>query len=102
MTNNKIDKEADEIWKFQRYMLILDFEERLCFPPPLTVINYMYLLACYLHSRLGGCREDCIAACTSGVSRFFNDEICDLYVMEYRILINFKLVLRLVLAHELI
>lgn len=64
LTIGKVDKEAAAIWKFQRYLLIMDFEERLCFPAPLTVINYIYILIQYIHRRLSSCRQSCISFCT--------------------------------------
>jgi len=64
LTITKVDKEAAEIWKFQRYMLIMDFEERLCFPPPFTIINYFFILIAFIHRKLKGCRKSCSYLCT--------------------------------------
>ncbi|XP_064607847.1 transient receptor potential cation channel subfamily M member 4-like [Liolophura sinensis] len=40
-TISKISAESQQIWKFQRYNLIVEFEERLRLPPPLTLISYL-------------------------------------------------------------
>lgn len=41
----KVQKESIEIWKYQRYMMVVDFEERLILPTPLTLLTYiMYVI----------------------------------------------------------
>ncbi|XP_064474206.1 transient receptor potential cation channel subfamily M member 2-like isoform X2 [Ornithodoros turicata] len=39
-TARKIEEASDDIWKFQRYQLVVDFMNRLCLPPPLNIISY--------------------------------------------------------------
>lgn len=44
-TMGKVQKESIEIWKYQRYMMVVDFEERLILPTPLTLLTYiMYVI----------------------------------------------------------
>ena len=43
-TNAKVQEEAEAIWKFQKYSLILDFEEKLILPPPLNFLSYIIML----------------------------------------------------------
>ncbi|KAH8024833.1 hypothetical protein HPB51_001466 [Rhipicephalus microplus] len=40
-TAQKIESASDDIWKFQRYKLVVDFMNRLCLPPPLNVFSYI-------------------------------------------------------------
>ncbi|XP_076076624.1 transient receptor potential cation channel subfamily M member-like 2 isoform X3 [Mytilus galloprovincialis] len=64
LTITKVDLEAAEIWKFQRYMIIMDFEDRLCFPPPFTIINYLFIFLTFIHRLLKGCMKKCSDFCT--------------------------------------
>ncbi|OWF47104.1 Transient receptor potential cation channel trpm [Mizuhopecten yessoensis] len=63
LTITKVDKEAGQIWKFQRYALIVDFEERLCLPPPLTLISYITMVLVFFYSQLFGCHKGCLCCC---------------------------------------
>lgn len=63
LTITKVDKEAGEIWKFQRYALIMDFEERLCLPPPLTLLSYITMLLTVIYNRVCGCHKRCQSFC---------------------------------------
>ncbi|XP_050403200.2 transient receptor potential cation channel subfamily M member 3 isoform X3 [Patella vulgata] len=52
--NNAISR---EIWKFQRYTLIIEYEMRPILPPPLIIFNHIYLAFKYLGRRCKGKRE---------------------------------------------
>ncbi|OQR67438.1 transient receptor potential cation channel subfamily M member 1-like [Tropilaelaps mercedesae] len=43
-TARRIEAASDNIWKFQRYQLVMDFKNRLCLPPPLNLISYILVL----------------------------------------------------------
>ncbi|KAF8767625.1 Hemocytin like protein [Argiope bruennichi] len=43
-THAKLVEEGENIWKYQRYQLVIDFSNRLTFPAPLSPINYCILL----------------------------------------------------------
>ncbi|XP_022706113.1 transient receptor potential cation channel subfamily M member 2-like isoform X2 [Varroa jacobsoni] len=43
-TARRIEAASDNIWKFQRYQLVIDFKNRLCLPPPLNIISYILVL----------------------------------------------------------
>ncbi|XP_037570265.1 LOW QUALITY PROTEIN: transient receptor potential channel-like [Dermacentor silvarum] len=47
-TAQKIESASDDIWKFQRYKLVVDFMNRLCLPPPLNVFSYIIALLQFL------------------------------------------------------
>lgn len=54
-TASKLQAETDNIWKFQRYILVVDFAHRLPLPAPLNIFCYIYfvlkwifrLITCY-------------------------------------------------------
>ncbi|ESO90589.1 hypothetical protein LOTGIDRAFT_175815 [Lottia gigantea] len=65
-TNAQVSKEALEIWKYQRYGLIVDFEERLRLPAPFTCISYllMFLQLIFIQlRRLKNSISVCCAKC---------------------------------------
>ena len=39
-------------WMFQRYEIVIDYEQRLRLPPPLTIISYVIMLCEWLFHRL--------------------------------------------------
>ena len=41
-TYTEVQKRADVIWKFQRYYLIQDYEQRVFLPPPLSLPLNVY------------------------------------------------------------
>ncbi|KAL5012942.1 hypothetical protein ScPMuIL_011493 [Solemya velum] len=63
LTITKVDNEAGDIWRFQRYALIVDFEERLSLPPPLTLISYFAMLLIAIQNMLRGCTMKCVGLC---------------------------------------
>ncbi|XP_061163971.1 transient receptor potential cation channel subfamily M member 1-like [Saccostrea echinata] len=63
LTITKVDNEASEIWKFQRYALIVDFEERLNLPPPLVIISYICILVKKIYNKIMGCKRNCSNIC---------------------------------------
>ncbi|XP_070203392.1 transient receptor potential cation channel subfamily M member 3-like [Littorina saxatilis] len=46
-----------EIWMFQRYQLIIEYEMRPIFPPPLIIIIHLYLALKYICRRCKGKRD---------------------------------------------
>ncbi|KAJ8317915.1 hypothetical protein KUTeg_003006 [Tegillarca granosa] len=64
LTITKVDQEAGVIWKFQRYALIVEFEDRPSCPPPLTVLYYVYLLVIFIINKIRGCKKKCASLCT--------------------------------------
>ncbi|KAL5012140.1 hypothetical protein ScPMuIL_010691 [Solemya velum] len=59
-TQSKIAKNAKEIWKYQKYTIVLEFEQRLRLPPPFTVISYVIMLLIFIiKSILYCCKKGC-------------------------------------------
>lgn len=46
-----------EIWMFQRYQLIIEYEMRPIFPPPLIIITHLFLALKYIFRRCKGKRD---------------------------------------------
>ena len=44
VTTAKVYNDSVEIWKYQRYGMIVDFEERLVLPPPFTILCYAFFI----------------------------------------------------------
>lgn len=63
LTITKVDNEASEIWKFQRYALIIDFEERLNLPPPFIIFSYACILFKKIYNKMKGCKRNCCTFC---------------------------------------
>ncbi|CAG2121112.1 unnamed protein product, partial [Medioppia subpectinata] len=61
-TASRLQTETDNIWKYQRYILVVDFAHRLPLPAPLNAFYYVYLVlkwpyrwvTCYYCCRRGG------------------------------------------------
>lgn len=43
-TASKLQIDSDNIWKFQRYLLVIDFANRLPLPAPLSIFHYIYYM----------------------------------------------------------
>ena len=61
VTNAKIKLHSDANWKYQKYGLIVDFEERLRLPPPLSVISYILMVLMAIYRCLHKCCKQCCA-----------------------------------------
>lgn len=55
-TASKLQTETDNIWKYQRYILVIDFANRPALHAPLSVFWYLYLLLTFLY-RLLTCKN---------------------------------------------
>lgn len=49
-TGNRVNEKSEQLWMFQRYEIVLDYEKRLIFPPPFTIFSYLYMLLHFLYS----------------------------------------------------
>uniref|UniRef100_A0A8C4QA85 Transient receptor potential cation channel, subfamily M, member 1a n=1 Tax=Eptatretus burgeri TaxID=7764 RepID=A0A8C4QA85_EPTBU len=66
---------SNQVWKFQRYQLIMAFHERPVLPPPLIIFSHLTMILC------GCCHQHCCCKCQgnkddkdSGLKLFLNDE----------------------------
>ena len=42
------------LWKFQRYILVIEYEARPILPPPLVILCHVYLLCKYIRRKCQG------------------------------------------------
>ena len=42
-TGQRISAQSEQLWMFQRYEIVLDYENRLTFPPPFTFLSYLFM-----------------------------------------------------------
>ncbi|RWS12646.1 protein ced-11-like protein [Dinothrombium tinctorium] len=47
-TASRLEAETDAIWKYQRYILVADFSNRLPLPAPLSIFCYAYIIVKYI------------------------------------------------------
>ena len=50
-TKARVDAESDQIWMYQRYEIVIDYEHRLRLPPPLIIISYLIMLTKWIVQR---------------------------------------------------
>ncbi len=41
---SKVAKEAEQLWMFQRYEIVVEYEKRIPFGPPLSLLFYLYMI----------------------------------------------------------
>ncbi|XP_048781107.2 transient receptor potential cation channel subfamily M member-like 2 isoform X2 [Ostrea edulis] len=59
VTNAKVQSESEEIWKYQVYSIIVDFETRLRLPAPFNFISYIIMLIEFIFKKLKLCMKKC-------------------------------------------
>lgn len=74
-TKARVDAESDQIWMYQRYEIVIDYEHRLRLPPPLTIFSYMIMLVKWLMNRK---KRSYIYEYRRGKSLFFDRSSADL------------------------
>ena len=58
-TYTEVQKRADVIWKFQRYYLIDDYEQRVVLPPPLSLPLNVHQFFLFIRSHIEKyCKQD--------------------------------------------
>ncbi|XP_046572246.1 transient receptor potential cation channel subfamily M member-like 2, partial [Haliotis rubra] len=88
-TNARISNEAEEIWKYQRYTIIVDFDERLRLPPPLTLISYMCMFLSVVWRKLKQLYYRCRACCKC-VKKDMKDGMKKVQIMKVRRTVDFN------------
>lgn len=51
-TGTLVNEKSEQLWMFQRYEIVLDYEKRLVFPPPFSILVYIYMSIKWLIKRL--------------------------------------------------
>ncbi|XP_055345024.1 transient receptor potential cation channel subfamily M member 2-like [Paramacrobiotus metropolitanus] len=60
----KVKEEADYIWKFQRYGIILDFASRPALPPPFSVLSYAFSFFVMCCGKIKGMNDERVRGLT--------------------------------------
>ena len=66
----RINAVAHEVWMFQRYRLVMEYEVRPVCPPPFIVISHLYMVVKFMLNR---CRRDS-ASYDRGLKLFLDEE----------------------------
>ena len=62
-TGQRVSEQSEQLWYYQRYEIILDYENRLIFPPPFTVVIYVYMLLKAFFVTIYGLVCECKVCC---------------------------------------
>jgi transient receptor potential cation channel subfamily M protein 3 len=54
---NEVNAVSHEVWMFQRFTVVMEYEEKPVLPPPLIVLCHVFLLLKYCHRKVRGVRE---------------------------------------------
>ena len=50
-TFERVQENTDQIWKFQRYRLVYEYDNGRIFPPPISFISYVFSLTNYMRTK---------------------------------------------------
>lgn len=59
----KVEQEAEQLWQFQRFEIVVEYEKRLPFGPPFTVFFYFFLMIRNFWNRLIKFSDQCKVCC---------------------------------------
>ncbi len=62
-TGQRISAQSEQVWMFQRYEIVLDYENMLTFPPPFTFISYIIMFIQWLWHQCTCCWRKSKAYC---------------------------------------
>jgi hypothetical protein len=72
-TGQRISAQSEQLWMFQRYEIVLDYEIRSTFPPPFTLFCYIYMIIEWLWHLKTCCLKrikiDCKRCCKKNVDK---------------------------------
>ncbi|XP_069671775.1 transient receptor potential cation channel trpm isoform X1 [Periplaneta americana] len=54
---NEVNAVSHQVWMFQRFTVVMEYEEKPVLPPPLIVLCHAFLLLKYCHRKVRGVRE---------------------------------------------
>ena len=54
-TFNRVNAISLQVWKFQRYSLVLEYESKPMLPPPFIILSHLYLIIKFISLR---CQND--------------------------------------------
>ncbi len=62
-TGSRVSAQSEQLWMFQRYEIVLDYEKRLILPPPFTLFSYAYMSLKWLFFKLMKLIKKCRICC---------------------------------------
>ncbi|XP_074090371.1 transient receptor potential cation channel subfamily M member 1-like [Macrotis lagotis] len=65
---------SNQVWKFQRYQLIMTFHDRPVLPPPMIILSHLYIIIMRFSGRCRKKREGDQDERDRGLKLFLNDE----------------------------
>ncbi|KAM7048545.1 transient receptor potential cation channel subfamily M member 1 isoform 1-T1 [Molossus nigricans] len=65
---------SNQVWKFQRYQLIMTFHDRPVLPPPMIILNHIYIIAMRLSGRCRKKRDGDHEEQDRGLKLFLSEE----------------------------
>ncbi|XP_044521330.1 transient receptor potential cation channel subfamily M member 1 [Gracilinanus agilis] len=65
---------SNQVWKFQRYQLIMTFHDRPVLPPPMIILSHLYIIIMRLSGKCRKKREGDQDERDRGLKLFLNDE----------------------------
>ncbi|KAK9872342.1 hypothetical protein WA026_017801 [Henosepilachna vigintioctopunctata] len=76
---NEVNAVAHQVWMFQRFTVVMEYEQKPFLPSPFIILSHFYLLCKYLKRKLAGVEE----SYDNGLKLFFDrDEMERLYDFE--------------------
>ncbi|XP_078670939.1 transient receptor potential cation channel subfamily M member 1-like [Branchiostoma floridae x Branchiostoma belcheri] len=72
-TFSQIKAISNQVWKFQRFHLIMEYEQRPMLPMPLTILYHIYMLLKYLVCVCSRCRHNNLYS-DKGLKLFLSDD----------------------------
>jgi len=61
---SKVAKEAEQLWMFQRYEIVVEYEKRIPFGPPFSLFFYLYMILRDLGANLRRLSQRCRVCCS--------------------------------------
>lgn len=76
---NEVNAISHQVWMFQRFTVVMEYEQKPILPPPFIALSHLYLLFKYLKRKMAGLEE----TFDNGLKLFFDrDEMERLYDFE--------------------
>ena len=62
-TSSRVSAQSEQLWMYQRYQIVLEYEKRLVFPAPFTFIIYIFKTLQWIFSRVFNLFSKCKVCC---------------------------------------
>ncbi|XP_066585207.1 transient receptor potential cation channel trpm isoform X2 [Prorops nasuta] len=80
---NEVNAVAHQVWMFQRFTVVMEYEQKPVLPPPLIAICHVYLLVKYLFRYITQGKQTAGETCDNGLKLFLEaDDMERLYDFE--------------------